>query len=67
MTGQINLKHKKYEMDFEPIDKNCSCSTCKTFTKAFLNSIVTKETVGCHLLTVHNLAFQVGQYLLNLS
>ncbi|CAG2053772.1 unnamed protein product [Timema podura] len=54
-TGQLNLKRKMYMQDFEPIDSDCGCSTCKRYTKAYLHSIVTAETVGCHLLTVHNL------------
>lgn len=58
-TGQLNLKQKKYENDFNPIDKDCSCSTCKTYTRAYLHNIVTVETVACHLVSVHNIAFQV--------
>jgi len=59
-TGQISLKHKKYKTDFTPVDADCNCSTCKTYTKAYLHSIVTHETVACHILTVHNIAFQVS-------
>lgn len=59
MTGQLSLKQKKYEQDFEPIDKNCICSTCKTYTRAYLHNIVTVHTVSCHLLTIHNVAFQL--------
>lgn len=42
-----------------PIDESCPCSTCKIYTRAYLHQIVTKETVACHLLTVHNIAFQM--------
>lgn len=59
MTGQLSLKQKKYEKDFQPIDKNCCCSTCQTYTRAYLHSIVTVHTVACHLLTIHNVAFQL--------
>lgn len=55
----MNLKLAKYEFDFEPIDKECECSTCKRYTRAYLHSIVTFESVACHLLSVHNLHFQV--------
>ncbi|XP_063838776.1 queuine tRNA-ribosyltransferase catalytic subunit [Ostrinia nubilalis] len=58
-TGQLNLRQKQYETDLNPIDKDCSCSTCKTYTRAYLHSIVTVETVACHLISVHNLAFQM--------
>lgn len=59
MTGQLNLKNKKYAKDFQPIDEDCSCSTCTTYTRAYLHYIVTIHTVACHLLTTHNVAFQL--------
>lgn len=58
MTGQLNLKQKQYKKDYNPIDNNCTCSTCKTYTRAYLHGIVTIQSVACHLLTVHNIAFQ---------
>lgn len=58
-TGQLNLKQAKYKNDMRPIDDACECSTCKTYTRAYLHYIVTVETVACHLLTVHNIAFQM--------
>lgn len=59
MTGQLNLRQKNYKKDFRPIDENCTCSTCKTYTRAYLHGIVTVQTVACHLLSVHNVAFQM--------
>lgn len=58
-TGQLNLKQAQYKKDLIPIDESCECSTCKTYTRAYLHQIATIETVSCHLLTVHNLAFQM--------
>ncbi|XP_012230723.2 queuine tRNA-ribosyltransferase catalytic subunit [Linepithema humile] len=58
-TGQLNLKQALYKTDLRPIDEACECSTCKGYTRAYLNQIVTIETVSCHLLTVHNVAFQM--------
>lgn len=59
MTGQLNLKKPKYAKDFRPIDENCSCSTCKNYTRAYLCGIVTHVSVACHLLTEHNITFQL--------
>lgn len=55
--NQINLRLQKFKYDFEPIDPDCSCPTCKRYTKAFLYTLASQETVGCHLLTIHNLAY----------
>lgn len=57
-SGQISLKNKKFKMDFDPIDKNCICSTCKTYTRAYLYQVIT-ESVSCNLLSVHNLTYQM--------
>lgn len=59
MTGQLNLKQKIYKKDFNPIDGDCTCSTCKNYTRSYLHHIVNIHPVACHLLTVHNLAFQL--------
>ncbi|XP_046812786.1 queuine tRNA-ribosyltransferase catalytic subunit [Vespa crabro] len=59
-TGQLNLRQNQYSKDMRPIDESCPCSTCKTYTRAYLHQIVTIETVACHLLTVHNIAFQMN-------
>ncbi|XP_043469195.1 queuine tRNA-ribosyltransferase catalytic subunit [Leptopilina heterotoma] len=58
--GQLNLKQEQYKYDKRPIDEKCNCSTCKEYTRAYLYQIATVETVACHLLTVHNIAFQLN-------
>lgn len=58
-TGQLNLKQLQYRKDTRPIEESCECSTCKNFSRAYLHQIATIETVSCHLLTVHNIAFQL--------
>ena len=57
-TGQLNLKNKKYELDLTPIDENCFCTTCKTYTRAYINS-VSGEQIACSLITIHNVSFQL--------
>lgn len=58
-TGQLNLKQGQYNTDTRPIDETCTCSTCKTYNRSYIHQIVTIETVACHILTVHNIAFQM--------
>lgn len=59
MNGQINLKKKMYAKDMSPIDSDCDCNTCQNYTRAYLHGVVTDLPVACHLLTEHNLAFQL--------
>ncbi len=57
-SGKINIKNKKFSDDFSPLDLNCSCYTCKNFTKAYLKHIYkSKEILSAILLTIHNLQF----------
>jgi queuine tRNA-ribosyltransferase catalytic subunit len=58
--GNLPLKHQKYETDASPIDPDCPCLTCKNYSRAYIHSMVTRETVACHLLTIHNLAYQLN-------
>jgi len=59
-SGQLHLKSNIYASDFSPIDKNCSCTTCKKYTRAFVHSLVGKESVACHMVTVHNISYQMN-------
>jgi len=58
-SGQIQLKAKENATLFEPIAKDCPCTTCRDYTRAFLHTIVNRESVCCHLVSVHNIAFQL--------
>ncbi|KAL9989586.1 hypothetical protein ACROYT_G004150 [Oculina patagonica] len=57
--GQLHLKNKQFAMDFEPIDRDCECLTCKHYTRAYINSLLGREEVACHLLTIHNINYQM--------
>jgi queuine tRNA-ribosyltransferase catalytic subunit len=57
-TGQVNLKQKKYAEDLTPIDENCKCSTCKTYSKAFLHCMI-DDILASNLITIHNVFFQL--------
>ncbi|HAC64113.1 MAG TPA: tRNA guanosine(34) transglycosylase Tgt, partial [Cyanothece sp. UBA12306] len=50
-----NLKNAQFKEDFSPLDEECPCYTCQTFTRAYLNHLVRlKEMLGCILLSLHN-------------
>ena len=65
-TSEGNIKNKwryrvttkKNSEDFTPLDKNCSCSVCKMYTKAYLHHLFkSKELSAYSLVTEHNLFF----------
>jgi len=57
-SGQLNMRNKKYEEDLTPIDEKCACSTCRSYTKAYIHAVV-NEIIACSLITIHNVAFQL--------
>jgi tRNA-guanine family transglycosylase len=56
--GQLNLKKKEFEFDQNCIDSDCTCYTCKNYTRSFLHTIASEEATGSTLLTIHNVAYQ---------
>ena len=58
--GNMHLRHSRYQGDLDPIDRDCKCFTCLNYSRAYLHAMVTKETVACHLLTLHNLSYQLN-------
>ena len=59
MNGILSLKSGKHANDFGPIEEGCDCPTCKNYTRSYVHLVATKDTVGCHLVSVHNVAFQL--------
>ncbi len=54
--GRLNLMNAVYAHDVRPVDINCDCYTCKTFSRAYIRHlIVAKETLAGTLLSIHNL------------
>jgi len=54
--GRINISNKIYAADSRPIVDNCSCYTCKHFSRAYLRHLVkSNEILASVLLSLHNL------------
>ena len=56
--GIINIKNKKWEKDFSPIDPNGHCYVDQEYSKAYLRHlIISKERLAAQIASIHNLAF----------
>lgn len=56
--GIINIKNEKYAHDFSPIDENCECPVCKTYSNAYVRHLIkADEMLGMRLAVMHNLFF----------
>lgn len=57
-TGTINIRNAKYKDDPNPIDSNCECGACKSYSRAYIHHLVkAKEILGSTLMTWHNIQF----------
>ena len=56
--GIINIKNKKWERDFSPIDPNGPTFVDSQYSRAYLRHlIISKEMLGAQIASVHNLGF----------
>jgi queuine tRNA-ribosyltransferase len=56
--GKINILNAKFVKDFEKINKDCECYTCKNYTKAYISHLFrAKEMFGATLASIHNIYF----------
>ncbi|MFC0188040.1 tRNA guanosine(34) transglycosylase Tgt [Fictibacillus aquaticus] len=56
--GRLVVRNAKYARDFRPLDENCDCHVCKTYSRAYIRHLVkVNETFGFRLTSYHNLYF----------
>ena len=56
--GTINIKNKKWENDFSPIDENGYTFVDTYYTKAYLRHLfAAEESLGKQIASIHNLGF----------
>jgi queuine tRNA-ribosyltransferase len=56
--GIVNIRNARYQRDTGPLDPECSCGTCRTYSRAYLRHLDRcDEILGVRLGTVHNLHF----------
>jgi queuine tRNA-ribosyltransferase len=56
MTGRLNLMNATFSRDEQPIDPDCDCYTCRTFSRAYLRHlIIAREMLAASLLSIHNI------------
>jgi len=59
--GVLNLNKTSNRLDFGPIEDGCECSTCKNgVSRSYIQNLLsTKQSSACHLISVHNVWFQL--------
>ena len=56
--GKLIIKSARCKSEKKPIDRNCSCYTCKNFSRAYIRHLFnSNEILGLRLATLHNVHF----------
>lgn len=56
--GKVVIRNNTYARDWNKLDDECDCYTCRNYTRAYLRHLVkTNEILGMRLLSLHNLRF----------
>ncbi|MBP1996767.1 tRNA guanosine(34) transglycosylase Tgt [Paenibacillus eucommiae] len=57
-SGRLVIRNAKYAKDLGPLDPECSCYTCRNYSRAYIRHLIkADETFGIRLTTYHNLHF----------
>lgn len=56
--GMLSIKQKRFEHDMGPIDPECGCRVCRTYSRAYLRHLFREgEILSSMLASYHNLYF----------
>ncbi len=56
--GRVNIRQARHRDDSSPLDSDCTCPVCRTYSRAYLRHLFASgEMLGPRLLSLHNLHF----------
>ncbi len=59
--GPLTVKASRYGDDYSPIDSQCDCVTCKSYTRAYIRHLFNAGEISAMMLTTrHNLHFYLS-------
>jgi len=57
-TGRVNVRGAAHRTSALPLDPECDCETCRTFSRAYLRHLfVAGDILGLRLVSIHNVRF----------
>lgn len=60
---KIHILNEKYKNDLRPLDKHCSCLTCRRYSRAYLRHLFKmNDPLGWRLASLHNLTFYLEMF-----
>ncbi|MHC4378003.1 MAG: tRNA-guanine transglycosylase, partial [Planctomycetota bacterium] len=56
--GRINLRNQKFAKDDRPVDPECDCEVCATYSRGYIRHLTKSgEMLAGVLLSLHNVRF----------
>jgi len=56
--GKITIKASRFALDEDPIDPECGCMVCRTYSRAYIRHLFrARELTYFRLATIHNLFY----------
>jgi queuine tRNA-ribosyltransferase len=56
--GMLSIKQERHTHDFGPIDKDCNCKVCRTYSRSYLRHLFKEQEILSSILaSYHNLYF----------
>jgi queuine tRNA-ribosyltransferase len=57
-SGKLSIKQAQYAEDGRPVDEQCTCYTCRHYSRAYLRHLyLAREILSSRLNTIHNLYY----------
>jgi queuine tRNA-ribosyltransferase len=57
-TGKVNVRGSAHRTSDIPLDPECDCETCQTFSRGYIRHLfVAEEILGLRLVSIHNVRF----------
>jgi queuine tRNA-ribosyltransferase len=58
--GKLVVRNAEYAEDLRPLDEECSCYTCRNYSRAYIRHLFkAREILGARLTTIHNLYYLI--------
>lgn len=59
--GRLRIKNARHKDAMQPIDSECSCYTCRSFSRAYLRHLfMAEEITAVVLMTIHNIYYYIN-------
>jgi queuine tRNA-ribosyltransferase len=59
--GRLNIRNAKHRDDLRPLDPDCACETCTSYSRAYVRHLFNvDEVTGLVLATIHNVRYYLA-------